>query len=196
MTAPIVLDLKKNAGITLNLKKLVPSLVQLSFQVGWQPHPVHKDSMKDGFDLDLTVYALNSSGKIDKAEDVVFFNNKRYTNDSIILPKDNRDGQAGPEELFVDLTKVPADRTQLDLYVFIFDYLARQQNFGMISNAKASLIDGVTGKVIQEYALNESFSQDSAVHVGSLVRSDDGWVFNPVGIGAKADPQDVVGSYC
>lgn len=192
----IVLDLKKSQGITLNLKKLVPSLSKLTFQVGWGPHPIHSKSMTQGFDCDLAVYCLNANGKIDKAEDVVFFNNPKYVNDSIVLPKDNRDGEGGPEQVFVDLTKVPADRTQLDLYVFIFDFKARKQNFGMISNAKAALVDGVTGNVIQEYALNESFSADSAVHVGSLVREGDGWNFNPVGMGALADENDVVGSYC
>lgn len=192
----ITLDLQKSKGISLNLTKDHPTLKRLTAQVGWKPHPVYGKSLTQGFDLDLAVYALNVNGRIDKAEDVIFFNNPKYAGDAIVLPKDERDGGTGPEEISFNLPAVPADRTQLDLYVFIFDYVARKQSFGMIADAQVALIDAETNKVIQTYALNESFSQDSAVHIGSLVRDDSGWSFNPVGAGALADPNDVVSAYC
>jgi tellurium resistance protein TerD len=192
----IVLDLQKSKGIKLDLAKAAPSLTKLRALITWTLHPIHGKSLTQGFDLDLAVYALNASGKIDKAEDVVFFNNKRYVNDSIVLPGDNRDGDGDGEEILFDLPKVPTDRSQLDLYVFIFDYKARKQNFGMIANAKVELFNADTGELVQTYALNESFSADSAVHVGSLVRESAGWSFSPVGAGATADENDVVQAYC
>lgn len=191
----ISLDLKKNSGVVLDLAKAAPSLRSLRGKISWDMHPVNGKSLSDGFDLDLFVFCLDVNGKIGAATDVCFFNNKNYGGGSIVLPEDNRSG--GSEEVNFTLDKIPTDRQQLDIYVFVFDYEKRRQNFGMMANAKFELID--TGAnpnvVLQAYALNESYSQDTALHVGSLVRSGSGWNFMPVGMGAVAGPNDALGSY-
>lgn len=192
----ITLDLQKSKGITLNLTKDLPSLKKLTARLGWEPHPVTGKSLTAGFDLDIAVFALNANGKLDGGNDVVFFNNPKYTNDSIVLPADNRDGSDHPEEIHFTLPDVPANRHQLDIYVTIFEAATRKQNFGMVANAFVELVDTETGKQIQAYALNENFSQDTAVHLGSLVRDGSGgWAFNPVGVGASADLNAIAGAY-
>lgn len=203
----ITLDLQKSAGIKLDLTKAAPGLKRLRAFISWNMHPSYKDSpaenRKKGFDLDLAVYALNKDGKIDSAGDVIFFNNKRYVDDSIVLPFDNTEGDDEKddpsvrkgEEIIFNLDKVPADRTQLDLFVFLFEYIQRHQNLGMIANATFELFNMDTDEVIQAYKLNESYAADSAVHLVTLTREGSGWVLTPIGKGASADEEDVVQAY-
>lgn len=191
----ISLDLSKNKGIVLDLAKLAPELKHLKAHMTWGMHPVHGKSMKDGFDLDLFVFALNQSGKITFPQDVVYYNNQKLAGDAVVLPADNRDGDGDGEEVMFNLDNVPSDKSQLDLYVFLFDFEARKQNFGMMAGAKVDLINQDDGKILQSYALNEDYSQDTALHVGSLVRSGSGWSFKAEGVGARATPNDIIPAY-
>ena len=191
MSAPI-LNLAKTTPM-LDLTKAAPALKNLRGLLNWDMHPVKGASLTEGFDLDIFAFVLGSSGKIGGGQDVVFFNNKSAH--GVVLPRDNRTGEgADDEEILLALDKVPADKTTIDLFVFIHDATKRNQTFGMTQNATFSLVDQDTKAVIQAYKLSELLTETS-VHIGALVRNANGWGFEPYGDAGNQDPNAVAGAY-
>ncbi|AVH84946.1 hypothetical protein RsoM2USA_17 [Ralstonia phage RsoM2USA] len=188
-TNMLMLDLNKNAAMVLDLTKVAPSLVNLKGRLHWDSHPLKNSQY--GFDLDIFAFVLDTNGKLGAATDVAFFNNKKAH--GVEIPKDVRDG-GEDEEVFITLPNVPADKVQIDLYVFIHEYAKRGQNFSQIANAKFDLENVDTGDVLARYSVSQ-YGAETALHVGSLVRSGSNWSFEPAGVAAVADPNQVLQAY-
>jgi tellurium resistance protein TerD len=189
-----ILDLAKSAGI-LDLKKAAPSLKKLKGILEWDEHPLHPNSLSEGFDLDLFVFSLNQNGKISGNADVCYYNNKFIHENSISIPVDNRTGQGEDDEyVLMDLEKIPTNIQALDLYSFVYEAEKRSHHFGMISNAKFSLYNGETDELIQAYNLSQFVGQ-TGLHAGRVQRTADGWEFAPVGVAGTLTANQVAGSY-
>lgn len=192
----IQLNLTKDPAMILNLSKTAPDLVTLRGDLNWEPHPVHANCKKNGFDLDIFIVALNANGKIESGDDVVYFNNKFNANGSISVPVDNQTGEGEDDEFFtVNTQTLRADRSQVEVFVFLHEADIRKQNFGMIAEAKFTISNADTGSAIVEYSLNQNYGTSTALHVGSLVRTGGGFEFHPVGAGGNFGPQEVINMY-
>ena len=185
-----LLDLKKSSGIKLDLKKLVPGIKRMKARVTWTMHPIRGASLKDGFDLDWFAFCLNQQGKITTADDVVYFNHR--PGNGVELPEDNRTGGGDGETITIDSTRTT--HPEYHLYVTIFEAVERNQNFGMITDARVEISDADTGRVIQTYTLNDTFQANNAVHIGSVLVRPDGMDFTPVGIGASVSNANEIAS--
>ncbi len=190
----ITLDLSKQSGISLDLKKEDPQLQNLKVLLNWDMHPVHGASLSQGFDLDIWAFALNSSGKVGAQSNIIFYNQKDPLNGAIVLPRDNRTGDgADDEELLIALAKIPADIAQVVLYVFLHDAPARGQNFGMTINANVQLIDNDTGTVIARYDLTDGkYKNSDAICIGALEPSGN---FIAAGDASTSSPTEVLNFY-
>jgi tellurium resistance protein TerD len=182
--AAFELDLVKDKGFELDLNKEFPTLSKLRFEVTWKEHPVNKSSHQDGYDLDLSVFALDAEGIVEAPKHILFFNNKNVFEGAGILPKDNRTG--GKEFLTLDLTKFPDFIKQLDMYVNIFEAVKRAQTFLMMQDARVKLIDDEKGEDLITLKLTD-YTNDNALHVVSLPRNDNGFTFKLVGASAAVD---------
>lgn len=194
----IVLDLDKNqTAMVLDLTKDVPALKKLRGELNWDPHPLFKDSVTQGYDLDIFIFCLNAHGKVDSAADVIYFKNKWNSNRSIGVPVDNQTGEGEDDEFFImDLENIPADKNKFSIYVFIHDAAARGQNFGMVANTRFDLINDDTKSVEVRYQVTQQFSNETCLHVADVVRREDGhFEVQPIGAGAVAGPNDVVQLY-
>jgi stress response protein SCP2 len=178
------LDLKKSAadGFTLDLAKDHPTLTRLKIVVTWKEHPIHARSLKDGYDLDLSAFFLDSAGKVEVPSDVLYFKNPNVYGGAGVLPNDERAG--GSEEVIFDYSKVPAGRTQIDHYVTIYEAVQRNQTFLMMVDAKATLVNDETGETLGTFALND-FTNDNALHLASSIRKGSGWEIKSVGKSAS-----------
>ena len=186
-----VLNLSKNAPV-LDLAKIAPALKTLRLRLTWKMHPLHGANLEKGFDLDIASFVLNSSGKIGGGQDVIFFNNRTYGANAIVLEQDERVG--GEEICNYTLDKIPAGATSIDVYVSVFEYAQRGQHFGMITDGKVILENSETAEAIQEYSLAD-FSGQTALHVGTLTRSPNGWSFAAVGDAGVADLNSIAAAY-
>lgn len=193
----IQLDLKKDPAMLLDLKKEAPSLKRLKGTLNWEPHPVNANCKKSGFDLDIFIVSLNDQGKVTEGDDIVYFNNKTNMNGSISVPVDNQTGEGDDDEYFlIDIPTLRVDRVQHEVFVFLHEADLRKQNFGMISGASFDLFDDETGVKIVQYSLTQNYGQDTALHVGSLVKTNTGgYEFHPAGFGSQMSPQDVINAY-
>lgn len=190
----IMLDLNKSAGV-LDLNKVAPTLKKIRGVLNWDINPIHGKSLTQGFDLDIFAFVLGADEKISSGADVVFFNNKNYGNGAVTVPVDNRTGDGDDDEnIDIEFSKLPANKSHIDVYIFIHDADARQQSFGMMANAGFVLSDIDTGVGIVSYEL-QKYTNETALHVGRFSRTSNGWEFKPTGDVAQADPNQVVNAY-
>ena len=190
----IVLDLNKSAGV-LDLNKASPNFNKLRGVLNWEPSPVHTQSLSQGFDLDIFAYVLNGSGKLSSGSDVVYYGNKFYVNNAVSVPTDNRTGEGDDDEsIDLELSKLPADKTEVAVFVFIYQGQQRGQSFGMIPNSSFVLNCVEKNQEIAKYNLQQ-YTNETAIHIGSFKRSGAGWEFAPSGDVASADPNQVAQAY-
>ena len=196
----IQLNLSKDT-LMLDLTKVSPSLTNLRGTLNWSTHPRANQGYE--FDLDIFMF-LTSKGSIQGSmENVCFFNNKNCYNGAVILPRDNRDGTDAidpatglpldDEEILVDIAKVPAHIDRIEHFVFLHEAEARGQDFSMIAGGSFDLYDQ-NDVLLASYKL-QNFVNGSALHVGTLERTTNGWGFQPMGESAKANPNEVLQAF-
>lgn len=157
--------------------------------LGWDAAQPGKE-----FDLDAMALMLNANGKAVNEDSIVFYKNLEDPAKSVKHSGDNRtgDGNGDDEVITVDTTKVPADVQEILVLVNIHDAKDRQQNFGMVKNAKVNLYEGAEGnKILAKYDLEEDASMDRALVFCKLYRKDGAWKFQAVNEG-KGNYQSVI----
>lgn len=179
-------------GEKVNLSKDHSSLVKASIGCGWDVN-----QSGGAFDLDVSVFMLNASGKLAVKEDFVFFNNLKSPCGSVIHKGDNLTGAGdGDDEVIdVDFSKVPAEVNEIIIVANIYQGEARKQNFGQVKNAFCRVFNTETGVQIFKYDLGEDFSAETAVVFGRLYRHNGEWKFEATGTGEKAGLDTYVARY-
>lgn len=168
-------------GGNVSLTKEAPGLTSITVGLGWDVRST------DGaaFDLDASAFLLGENGKVASDSDFVFFNNKTSTDGSVEYGGDNRTGEgAGDDETVkVDLTRVPQNVTRIVIAVTIYDAEARRQNFGMVRNAYARVLNNAGGSEIARYDLSEDASTETAMIFAEVYRHNSDWKFKAIGQG-------------
>jgi tellurium resistance protein TerD len=174
------LNLNKND--VLDLTKKVPSLKNVIVGAGWDVNELGGDN----FDLDISAFLLDNSGRVtNPSTQVVFFN--AMTQQGIYLEGDNLTGagEGDDERINVCLDDIPSNIKEIIFNVNIFEATKKRQTFGMIKNSYIRLLDKDNGeKEICRYELKRDASQSTAVTFASLYRNDNGgWSFKAIGDG-------------
>ena len=169
-------------GQKVNLSKEAPGLKHILVGLGWDTN--RYDGGAD-FDLDTSAFLTDASGKCESDKDFIFYGNKEHHSGAVKHMGDNRtgDGEGDDEQIFVDLSAVPANIDKIAVTVTIFDAEKRRQNFGQVSNAYCRMVNDDTGEEIIRYDLGEDFSIETAMVVGELYRHNGEWKFNAIGSG-------------
>jgi stress response protein SCP2 len=190
------IQLKK--GERLNLAQISPNLTKVAIALGWEiPTELNlSGSNPQSYELDASVFALGSEGKIPDEKYFVFYNNSHSPDGAIAHCGNNPTRQTnGNEEIYVDLAKITPAVEEMIFVVTIHQGQARNQNFSQISNPFIRLCDRETGTELARYDLTEAFSEETAVEFGRLYKKDAGWRFQAVGQGYKAGLQSFVDKY-
>ncbi|OCT16698.1 chemical-damaging agent resistance protein C [Paenibacillus pectinilyticus] len=171
-------------GQKIDLTKSNPGLTKIFVGLGWDTNKY--DGGKD-FDLDVSVFCTNGAGKVDNEKNFVYFNNKENENGSVIHSGDNLTGAGAgdDEQIKVDLSTIPASIEKVAFTITIYDAVARNQNFGQVSNAYARIVNEADGQELIRFDLGEDFSIETGVVVGELYRHSGEWKFSAVGNGYK-----------
>ena len=185
----ISLNLKK--GISLDLTKTLPTLKNITVGLGWDP--------ATGASMDLDVFALTMhNGKILSTNDIIYFNQRTICS-GIVLSEDNRTGQGegDDESIKISLDSVPADVTEIAIFVDIFEAEKKNQNFGMVHGSYCRLVDDATGKEEAIFVLNESEAAlYNAFHFVTFKRNATGWNFETVAKGMNGDINSIANQFC
>ena len=169
-------------GQKVDLTKGNPGLKKLMVGLGWDVNAY--DSGAD-FDLDAAAFMLGDNGKCPSEKEFIFYGNLTHPSESLKHMGDNLtgEGEGDDEQIFIDLTKIPANVSKVAFTVTIYEAEERGQNFGQVSNSFIRIVDESTGQEVIHYDLGEDFSIETAVVVGELYKHNGEWKFNAIGSG-------------
>jgi len=181
-------------GQKVDLTKSNPGLTNITVGVGWDTNKY--DGGQD-FDLDSSVFLLNSAGVCADEKDFVFFNNLEGGKGSVVHTGDNLtgEGDGDDEQVKVSLSTVPTTVERIAFAITIHDAEQRSQNFGQVSNSYVRIVNDANGEELIRYDLGEDFSIETAVVVGELYRHGSEWKFNAIGSGYQGGLGSLVKDY-
>lgn len=187
------MSISLSKGGNISLSKESPGIKQIRIGLGWDPRVT---TGKD-FDLDASVFLVNSEGKCRSDKDFIFYNNLKSTEGSVEHTGDNLTGEGdGDDEVIkVDLSKVPADVDKIAVTVTIHDSAARGQNFGQVENAFARVINEENKQEVVRYDLSEDYSIEDAMVFCELYRNNGEWKFRAIGQGFSGGLGDLASKY-
>ena len=168
-------------GGNVSLSKEAPGLSRILIGLGWDVRAT------DGaeFDLDASLFLLNSTGRVRSDGDFIFYNNLKSADGSVEHTGDNRtgEGDGDDEAIKVNLSTVPLDVERLAVAVTIHDATNRNQSFGQVDNAFIRVVNDDNGSEIARYDLSEDASTETAMIFGEVYRHGAEWKFRAVGQG-------------
>ncbi|MBQ6374137.1 MAG: TerD family protein [Clostridia bacterium] len=169
-------------GQKVDLTKSNPGLKKITVGLGWD---VNRYDGGSDFDLDASAFLLGANGRVPTDSDFVFYGNSTDPSGGVSYGGDNRtgEGEGDDEQIFVDLSLIPAGVEKIDFTVTIYEAAERRQNFGQVSNAYVRIVDDATGQELIRYDLEEDFSIETALVVGEIYRHNGEWKFNAIGSG-------------
>ncbi|EAW38105.1 YceD [Lyngbya sp. PCC 8106] len=188
----MTINLKKGEGI--NLSKESPGLKKAGVGLGWD---VNASDTGDQFDLDVSVFMLEASGKIPSEKFFVFYNNLESLDGAVMSSGDSRTGKGSgdDETIRIDLEKIEGSIQEIVFIVTIFQAEARRQNFGQVRNSFIRIYDETTQTEITRYELEEDFARETAIEIGRLSKTGNEWQFKAVGQGYNSDLESFVAQY-
>lgn len=181
-------------GENINLSKEAPNLVNVMVGLGWEV----RSSDGDDFDLDASAFMLGANGKVRSDADFIFYNQLSSQDGSVEHTGDNRvggDGANDDEQILVHLDKVADYVQKVAITVTIYDYAARQQNFGQVNSAYIRIVNADTDTEIARYDLSEDASVETAMIFGELYKHNGEWKFKAVGQGFAGGLKALCQSY-
>lgn len=183
-------------GQRVSLDKIAPGLNAAFIGLGWD---VNVTDTGYDFDLDASVFLLNSNEKLISDEHFIFYNNLTSPDaeKSVKHMGDNLtgDGDGDDEVIIVDLRKVPPEVARISITVTIHEAQQRGQNFGQVKNAFVRLVDVETKEEVLRYDLEEDYSIETALIMAEIYRKDGEWRMNAVGAGYQGGLQSLVNRY-
>lgn len=169
-------------GQKIDLIKGNAGLNKVVFGLGWDTN--RYDGNAD-FDLDVSAFFTDDSGKVTGEQDFVFYGQPQHPSGALIYSGDNRTGvgDGDDETMIVELNKIPSNITKISFSATIYDAENRLQNFGMVGNAYVRVVDEETGEELIRFDLSEDFSTETALVVAEIYKHNGEWKFKAVGSG-------------
>lgn len=169
-------------GGNVSLSKEAPGLTNITVGLGWDPRVTDGQ----GFDLDASVFMVNTAGQVRTDADFIFYGNKSSADATVVHQGDNTtgEGDGDDEQIKVNLAKLPADVDKLVFSVTIHEAEKRgNQNFGMISKAYIRVVNDADGKELARFDLSEDASTETAMVFGEVYRHSGEFKMKAIGQG-------------
>ncbi len=173
-------------GKSINL-----SLTHVRVELGWSPNT---NSEGYDYDLDASAFLLGKTRKLQDTNFFVFYNNPSSPDKSVISSGDDLTGEDG-ETLDIYLDKTHSTVMEILFVVSIYKGEERCQNFGQIKGAFMSLSNADSGEEIARFNLTDDYSNETAVEFGRLIRNNEKWSFEAIGIGTVGGMQAITNKY-
>lgn len=157
-------------GGNVNLSKEAPGVSSVTVGLGWDARKTDGQE----FDLDASAFILGQDEKVLSDTHFIFFNNKVSPEGAVTYGGDNRTGagDGDDETIQVNFAKLPDNVKKVVIAVTIYEGQARNQNFGMVSNAYARVINDADGKELARFDLSEDSSTNAAMVFVELYKSN------------------------
>jgi tellurium resistance protein TerD len=120
------------------------------------------------YDLDLTAVLLNASGKVYKADGVVYY---QHTDEpGVHHTGDNTtgEGEGDDEQIQVDLAALPADVVKVAFIVNIYEGKSKNQDFSKVNNSFVRVFETEGEKELARHDLKAEYAGKTGVLVATL----------------------------
>lgn len=195
-------------GQRIDLTKGNAGLSRIMVGLGWDPVQQGGGGLLGGLfgggsknaniDCDASVLMLDSNGKLQGKQNLIYFGNLRSRCGSVVHTGDNLtgDGDGDDEQIIVELGLVPANIHKLVFVVNIYDCVRRKQDFGMIQNAFIRVVNASNQQEIIRYNLTDNYAGKTSLIVGEIYRHNGEWKFAAIGEGTHdASLSEIVKKY-
>ena len=184
-------------GQRVDLTKGNAGLSQIMVGLGWDPvgRPsgggllggLFGGSKGTEVDCDASVIMLDSNGRMNKKEDLIYFGNLQSKCGSVRHTGDNLtgDGDGDDEQVIIELGRVPANIHKLVFVVNIYDCIRRKQDFGLIKNAFIRVVNSSNKQEIIKFNLTDNYSGKTSLSIGEIYRNNAEWKFAAIGEGTN-----------
>ncbi|HBG5346684.1 TPA: TerD family protein [Clostridioides difficile] len=181
-------------GQKIDLTKGNPGLKNIKLGLGWDTNSF--DSGYD-YDLDVSVFMVGESQRVEKDEDFIFYNNLKHPSGAVEHLGDNRtgEGDGDDEEILVNLDVMPKHIQKIAVTVTIYEAAERRQNFGQVSNSYIRVLNSENDEEILRYDLGEEFSIETAITVCEIYKYNGEWKFSAVGAGFEGGLEALCRNY-
>ena len=167
--------IRLSQGQEIRIESNGKPLERVRLEVGWDPVQSGAD-----MDVDSSVVMLGQ-----RELEIVYFGHKDDNAQSIHHHGDNLTGRGADvdETIDIDLSKVPSRFTKLPVVINIFQAQERHQNLGKVQNMFIRLLDRNTSRLLCEYKVMHNLASSTAMIIGILSRTEQGWTFRASGAG-------------
>ena len=181
-------------GQKIDLTKGNQGLKNIKLGLGWDTNSF--DSGYD-YDLDVSVFMVGESQRVEKDEDFIFYNNLKHPSGAVEHLGDNRtgEGDGDDEEILVNLETMPKHIQKIAVTVTIYEAAERRQNFGQVSNSYIRVLNSENDEEILRYDLGEEFSIETAITVCEIYKYNGEWKFSAVGAGFEGGLEALCRNY-
>ncbi|KAF4972991.1 hypothetical protein FSARC_568 [Fusarium sarcochroum] len=175
-------------GNPFNIEK---GLSDVTVGLGWNV------SEKTDKTMDLDAFAILKKGET--ASDMVYFNNKESRCGAVRLSGDNLTGKGDgdDEQLWFQLDKLPADVTEVLVWIVIYNGLKKHQTFEDVEGVHCRLfegIDGINNRPLASFDVGGGNGETRSMHVATMCK-DETWDFQRVEKGFNFDQAELQSRY-
>lgn len=168
------------AGANLSLSKKAPGLQRVVVGLGW-------DTANTGapFDLDASAIALGNDRRAVSDAHMVFFNNLRSPDGSIVHSGDNLtgEGDGDDERISIDLVALSPEVVSVVFTASIYEADTRRQTFRGVVNSYIRVVDASNDAELARFDLTDVVGSETAMVFGEVYRRDAEWKFRAIGQG-------------
>lgn len=180
----MAISLKKHEPISL--KKLDDTLQHILLGIEWK-------TTQHNFDVDISAFVCDAPNHVISDKYTVFYNNQKLDDGSFKSHGDDLGGDGGGSEAIDgDLSKIDPRAVEVAFIATINKADKRHQNFGQVSGGKIFIVNTDTNEELAHWEFGPgAFTTETALHLGSLIRGDDGWEFEAIGEGGVKSFEDI-----
>lgn len=185
-----LLNLQKNDF--LDLTKTDADFKNMRVSAGWDVA-----TNGDAYDLDICAFLLDNKNRfVRKGNSRIYYGDKQGK--GIYLDGDNLtgEGDGDDENIFINLTALPAECVRIIVSVVIYQGRARRQSFKHVQSAYVRLVDNSCEKELCRYNLSRDGGDSTAVVFAELFKNANGaWSFKAIGEQCQASIDDLERRY-
>lgn len=185
----MAINLQKGERKTINSAKFTVGL-------SWKPN---ETSTGVDFDLDASVFLMNSQRRVTKEENFIFYNNPSTSNGSVVHSGDCKTGESSndgdDETIIIDTALLDADVEEILIVVTIHDAQERNQNFGQVRDSLVRVYSDDNSFEEIKYELDEDYSIETAMEFARIYKKNNEWKIEAVGNGQREGLDKYVETY-
>ena len=136
-----------------------------------------------GLDVDASAFLLTPSGKVRGDGDMVFYNQARSAEGTVVFEQPGSTGLNDAQVFSVDCAGMPSGVEKVAFVATIHEAQSRGQSFGQLQQAVIRVLDAGSKAEIMQFPLPVAGAPESGMVFGELYLRNGEWKFRAVGQG-------------